>query len=138
MCYNRCLFSTRRGFFGVIRAGLIVSAAGVLSSANGPVEVDSDMNSSHTFNISNLNSRYLRCSPLTCTDCGNFGGWQNQMGNISNTNITSNSGSYTRLYGGTLRYDILVPSGGYITNDVNNMNTTSTNINCTNISSTTL
>ena len=34
---------------GTIGAGLIVSAAGVLSTAGGgPVEVDSDMNSSHT------------------------------------------------------------------------------------------
>ena len=33
---------------GAVGAGLIVSSAGVLSSAIGPVEVDSDMNSSHT------------------------------------------------------------------------------------------
>ena len=42
---------------------------GVLSTAGGgAVQVDSDMNSSHTFNISKLNSSYIRCSTLTCTD----------------------------------------------------------------------
>ena len=59
---------------------------------------------------------------------------ENQINNISNTNITSDSGSYARLYGSTLRYDTLVPSIGYITNDVNNTNTLSTNIACTNLS----
>ena len=60
---------------GAVGAGLLVSAAGVLSTAGGPTEVDSDMNSSHTFNISNVNSSYLRCSTLACTDYSNFGGW---------------------------------------------------------------
>ena len=121
---------------GSLAAGLMVSSAGVLSRASGPIDVDSDMNSSHTFNISNVNSSYLKCSTLTSTDYSNIGGWQNQINNIPNTNITSNSGSFTRLYGDTLWYDTLVPSGGYITNDVNNINTTSTNTNCTNLSST--
>ena len=122
---------------GAIGAGLVVSAAGVLSTAGGtPVEIDSDMNSSHTFNISNVNSSYLKCSTFNCTDYSTFGGWKNQINNISSTNITCNSGSYTSLYGSTLRYDNLVPSGGYITNDVNNVNTCTTNISCTNISTT--
>ena len=110
---------------------------GVLSSAGGgPVNVDSDMNSSHTFNISNVNSSFLRCSTLNCTDYSTFGGWQNNITNISNTNLTSNSGSYTRLYGGILRYDTLVPSGGYVTNNVNNTNTITTTLNSTDITST--
>ena len=74
----------------------MITRAGVLSSdGGGPIDVDSDMNSSHMFNISNVNCSYLRCSTLTCTDYNNFGGWQNQINNISNTNITSDSGSYT-------------------------------------------
>ena len=45
----------------------MISSYGVLSTAGGgPVEVDSDMNSSHTFNISNVNSSYLKCNTLTC------------------------------------------------------------------------
>ena len=72
---------------------------------------------SHTFNVSNVNSSYLRCS--TFTDYSNFTGWQNKIDNISSTNLTCNSCSYTRLYGGTIQYDTLVPSSGNITNDVN-------------------
>ena len=83
-----------------------------------------------------MNSSYIKCSTLTCTGYSNFGGWKNQKNNISSTNITCNSGSYTSLYGSTLRYNNVVPSGGYVTNDVNNVNTLSTNISCTNISST--
>ena len=33
------------------------------------------------------------------------------------------SGSHTCLYDCTLFYDTLVPSGGYVTNDINNINT---------------
>ena len=40
--------SAAGGFAGVLGAGLAISAAGVLSGSGGPVEVDSDMNSSHT------------------------------------------------------------------------------------------
>ena len=61
---------------------------------------------------------------------------KNQIKNISNTYLTSDRGSFTRLYGSTLRCETLVPSGGYITNNVNNTNKTSTNINRRNISST--
>ena len=44
---------------GVAGAGLLISSMGVLSSAGGgPVQVDSDMNSSHTFNISNVNRSF--------------------------------------------------------------------------------
>ena len=78
----------------------------------------------------------LTAATLTVTNWSNCTGYNNTLNNISNTNLTNNSGSYTHLYGATLRYDTLVPSGGYITNDVNNTNTTSTNINTTNISST--
>ena len=53
--------------------------------------------------------------------------------NISNSNITSNSGSYTRLYGGTLPYDTLVLSSGCVSNNINNTNTTSTRVKCTDI-----
>ena len=63
---------------GAVGAGLMISSMGVLSTAGGgSVQVDSDMNSSHTFNISNVNSSYLKCSTLTCTDYSNFGGWKN-------------------------------------------------------------
>ena len=117
---------------GVLGAGLAISAAGVLSGRGGPVKVDSDMNSSHTFNISNVNSSNLTAATLTVTNWSNFTGYNNTLNNISSTNLTCNSGSHTSLYGSTLRYDNLVPSGGYITNDVNNTNTTSTNINSTN------
>ena len=114
----------------------MISSMGVLSTANGPVQVDSDMTSSHTFNISCVNSSFLTCSTLNCTNYSTFGGRKNQINNISNTNMTSDSGSYTRLYGGTLRYDTLVPSGGYITNNVNNTKTITTTLNCTDITST--
>ena len=41
---------------GAALSGLMISSMGVLSSIGGdPVEVDSDMNSSHMFNISNVN-----------------------------------------------------------------------------------
>ena len=114
---------------GTLASGLMISSMGVLSSAGGgPVNVDSDMNSSHTFNISCVNSSFLTCSTLNCTNYSTFGGWKNQINNTSNTNMTSDSGSYTRLYGGTLHYDTLVPSGGYVTNNVYNNNTTSTSI----------
>ena len=73
---------------------------------------------------------------MTCTDYSHFGGWRNEIINISNTDLTSDSGSYTRLYGSILRYDTLVPSDGYLRNNVYNNNTTSTNINCTDITST--
>ena len=73
---------------------------------------------------------------MDCTDYSIFRGWKNQINNISNTNLTSDSGSYTRLYGGILRYDTLVPSGGYITNNVNNINTITTTLNSTDITST--
>ena len=94
------------------------------------------MNSSNTLKTSNANSSNLKCSPLTCTDYSNFTGWQNKIDNISSTKLPCNCGSYARLYGGTLRYDTVIPSGGYITNDINNTYITSTTINCTNISST--
>ena len=116
----------------MLGSGLAISAAGVLSGSGGPVEVDSDMNSSHTFNISNVNSSNLRAATLTVTNWSNFTGYNNTLNNISSTNITCNSGIYTSLYGSTLRYDTLLPSVGYITNDINNTNTTSTNINTTN------
>ena len=112
---------------GAVGAGLMISSMGVLSTAGGgPVEVDSDMNSSHTFNISNVNSSNLTAATLTVTNWSNFTGYNNTLNNISSTNLTCNSGSHASLYGGTLRYDTLVPSGGYITNDVNNINTCST------------
>ena len=105
--------SAAGGFLaGVLGAGLAISAAGVLSGSGGPVEVDSDMNSSHTFNISNVNSSNLTAATLTVTNWSNFTGYNNTLHNISNTNLTSSSGSYKRLYGGTLRYDTLVPSVG--------------------------
>ena len=91
---------------GVAGAGLLISSMGVLSaSGGGPVQVDSDMNSSHMFNISNVKSSYLRCIILTCTDYSNFGGWKNQIHNISNNNSTNDSGSYARLYGRWLCYN---------------------------------
>ena len=80
-----------------------------------------------------MNSSYLKYSTLTCTDYSNFGGWKNQINNISMTNLTSDSGSYTCLYGSTLRYDNLVPSGGYVTNNINQLNVSS--VSCVNLSS---
>ena len=82
------------------------------------------MDISHMLNISNISSSFLKCSTLDCTDYSIFRGWKNQINNIANANLTSDSGSYTRLYGGTLRYDTLVPADGYIRNN----NTTSNNI----------
>ena len=75
----------------------------VLSATVGrPVHVESDMNSSPTFNIC-----HLYVSTMACTDYSHFGGWKNEKINISNTDLTSKSGSFTRLYGGTLRYDTM-------------------------------
>jgi len=79
---------------------------------------------------------FLKCCTLDCTDYSIFRGWKNQINNISNTNLTSDSGSYTRLYGSILRYDTLVPSDGYVRNNVYNNNTTSVGINCTDITTT--
>ena len=42
---------------------------GVLwTTGGGPVQVNSDTNSSHKFNTSNASSGYLKCRTLTCTD----------------------------------------------------------------------
>ena len=122
---------------GTLASGLMISSMGVLSSVGGgPINVNSDMNISNTLNVSNISSSFLKCSTLDCTDYSIFRGWKNQINNISNTNLTSDSGSYTRLYGGILRYDTLVPSDGYVRNNVYNNNTTSVGINCTDITST--
>jgi len=122
---------------GAAASGLMISSMGVLSSVGGgPINVNSDMNISNTLNVSNISSSFLKCSTLDCTDYSIFRGWKNQINNISNTNLTSDSGSYTRLYGGVLRYDTLVPSGGYVTNNVNNTNTITTTLNSTDITST--
>ena len=102
------------GVLGAAASGLMISSMGVLSAAGGgPINVNSDMNISNTLNVSNISSSFLKCSTLDCTDYSIFRGRKNQINNISNTNLTSDSGSYTRLYGGILRYDTLVPSGCY-------------------------
>ena len=50
----------------------MIRSMGVLSGAvGGPEQVDSDTNSSRAFNVSNVNSSYLKCSTLTVTDCRN-------------------------------------------------------------------
>ena len=121
-CLITGLCSAASGFLaGVLGAGLAISSAGVLSGSGGPVEVDSDMNSSHTFNISNVNSSNLTAATLTVTNWSNFTGYNNTLNNVSSTNLTCNSGSYTSLYGSTLIYDNLVPTGGYVTNNINNV-----------------
>ena len=57
------------GILGAAASGLMISSMGVLSATGGgPVQVDSDMNSSHTFNISCVNSSFLTCSTLNCTN----------------------------------------------------------------------
>ena len=46
---------------------------GVLSAAGGGlVKVDSDMNSSHVFHISNVNSSNFRINTITCTNWSNL------------------------------------------------------------------
>ena len=58
---------------GAVGARLMISSMGVLSTAGGgPVQVDSDMNSSHTFNISNVNSSNLTAATLTVTNWSNL------------------------------------------------------------------
>ena len=53
---------------GALASGLMISSVGVLSAAGGgPVQVDSDMNPSHTFNMSNVNSSNLKAT-FTCTN----------------------------------------------------------------------
>ena len=48
---------------------IVSDCMGVLSAAGGgPVHVDSDMNASHVFNNSNVNSSNLKASTLTVTD----------------------------------------------------------------------
>ena len=62
-----------------------MSSMGVLSTAGeGNIQVDSDMNSSHTFNISCVKSSFFKCSTLECTDYSIFRGWKKQINNISN------------------------------------------------------
>ena len=44
---------------GARARGLMTSSMGILSAVGGgPIQVDSDMNSSHMFNISNINGSY--------------------------------------------------------------------------------
>ena len=110
-----------------VGAGLMINSMGVLSNAGGgPVQLDSDMSSSHAFNISNINSSYLKCSTLALTDYSNLTGWQNKIDNISSTNKTCNSACnsalYVLLYDGTLCYNTLVPSGAYVANNISNVN----------------
>ena len=58
-----CCSAIGGAILGAAASGLMISSMGVLSRfGGGPVEVDSDMKSSHTFNISNANSSYLKCS----------------------------------------------------------------------------
>ena len=55
----------------------MISSMGILSATGGnPAQVDSDMNISHTFNISCVNSSCLTCSTLNCTNYSIFGGWK--------------------------------------------------------------
>ena len=74
------------------------------------------MNISNKFKISNINNSFLTCCTLDCKNYSIFRGWKNEITNISNTNITGDSASFTCLYGSILRYDTLLPSGGYVTN----------------------
>ena len=77
--------------WGAVGAGLMISSMGVLSTAgDGPVQVDSDMNSSHTFNISNVNSSNLIAATIPCKNWSNFTGYNNTLNNISSTNLTCN------------------------------------------------
>ena len=99
---------------GTAGAGLMISSMGVLSSVGGgPINVNSDMNISNTLNISNINNSFLICYILDCKNYSIliFHGWKNDIINISNTSLTSDSGLYTHLYGG-------VPSDGYVRNNV--------------------
>ena len=104
-CAINGIYSALGGaLLGAVGAGLMISSMGVLSTAGwGPVQVDSDMNSSHTFTISNANSSYLKCSMLVCMDYSNFSGCKKQINNISNTNLKGASGSDTRCYASTLQ-----------------------------------
>ena len=53
---------------GALSSGLMISSMGVLSTdGGGPVHVDSDVNSSHTFNVSCVNSSNLRAAAFICT-----------------------------------------------------------------------
>ena len=73
---------------GARASGLRISFMGVLSAAGGvPVQVYSDINSSHTFNISNVHSSNLRAASITCTNWSNFTGYSNTLHNISSTNL---------------------------------------------------
>ena len=72
---------------------------GVLSAtSSNPVQVDSNVNSLHTFNTSDVNSGDLRWSTLTCTNYSNFTGWQNKTDNIYQTLIQQVIVIHIRVY----------------------------------------
>ena len=51
-----------------VASGLMISRMGVLWATSGnPVNVDCDMNSSHTLNISYVYASHLYVSTMTCT-----------------------------------------------------------------------